>query len=314
MTQSQTHSSFPVTRQEFACLAQGITITGQMLQAHIAAGTEVGEQNARVRQDSLHNPAEQRLLYLQYQALARQGVPLPSFAEAGFRVYSQSDEDGLLLLLFSQIGFTNRRCVEMAFGTPYGANVTNLILNWGFMGLMVECKAVEESQRFFATHRDTWVYPPPVVKSWITPENVNFLCQSHGYTGSLDFFSLDMDSTDYWVWERLDAIQPRVVVVEFNPALGAERSLTIPNIAGSRERHTAYYGASLTALVKLGRRKGYRYVGANRYGYNAFFVREDSAPATLPAASLEDAFQHHRAQELVAKQGPELAAFEWVEV
>lgn len=308
-----TQLTFPVTRQEFANLAQGITVLGQLLQTQIASSNG-GEQNERVRQDSLHNPAAQRGLYMQYQALARQGTPLPSFAEAGFRVYSQSDEDGLLLLIFSQIGFTNRRCVEMAFGTPYGANVTNLILNWGFMGLMVECNEVATSQRFFATHRDTWVYPPRVVQAWITPDNVNQLCAIHGYAGPLDFFSLDMDSTDFWVWERLTAIEPRVVVAEFNPALGPERSVTVPNRPGCRDQHPAYYGASLNAFVKLARRKGYRYVGANRYGYNAFFVREDLAPACLAEARLEDAFRHQRAQELMVTQGPELNAYEWVEV
>jgi hypothetical protein len=310
---NQTQLPFPVTRQEFANLAQAITSIGHLLQMHISESKR-GDQNELVRQDSLHNPAAQRLLYMQYQALARQGVQLPSFCEAGFRVYSQSDEDGLLLLIFSQLGFTNRRCVEMAFGTPYGANVTNLILNWGFMGLMVEYKEVAESQKFFATHRDTWVYPPPVVQAWITPDNVNQLCAANGYNGPIDLFSLDMDSTDYWVWERLTAIEPRVVVVEFNPALGPERSVTVPNQPGCREQDPDYYGASLMAFVKLARRKGYRYVGANRYGYNAFFVREDIAPANLPEARLADAFLHQRAQELSATKGAELNAFKWLEV
>jgi hypothetical protein len=310
---NQTHLPFPVTRQDFANLAQAITSIGHLLQI-LVSESKRGHQNEQVREDSLHNPAAQRLLYIKYQALARQGVQLPSFCEAGFRVYSQSDEDGLLLLIFSQLGFTNRRCVEMAFGTPYGANVTNLILNWGFMGLMVECKEIATSQHFFETHRDTWVYPPRVLQAWITPDNVNQLCATHGYTGPIDFFSLDMDSTDYWVWERLTAIEPRVVVVEFNPALGPERSVTVPNRSGSREQHPHYYGASIKAFVKLARRKGYRYVGANRYGYNAFFVREDIAPACLPEARVEDAFLHQRAQELAATKSAELNSFEWVQV
>ena len=68
------------------------------------------------------------------------------------------------------------------------------------------------------------------------------------------------------------------------------------------------------AFVKLARRKGYRYVGANRYGYNAFFVREDIAPGNLPEARLADAFLHQRAQELSATKGAELNAFKWLEV
>jgi hypothetical protein len=38
-----------------------------------------------------------------------------------------------------------------------------------------------------------------------------------------------------------------------------------------------YFGASLEALVRLGREKGYRVVGCNYAGANAFFVRADVA-------------------------------------
>jgi hypothetical protein len=38
-----------------------------------------------------------------------------------------------------------------------------------------------------------------------------------------------------------------------------------------------YFGASLEALVRLGREKGYRVVGCNYAGANAFFVRDDVA-------------------------------------
>jgi len=40
---------------------------------------------------------------------------------------------------------------------------------------------------------------------------------------------------------------------------------------------TNYFGASLEALVKLAREKGYRVVGCNYAGVNAFFVRNDVA-------------------------------------
>lgn len=38
---------------------------------------------------------------------------------------------------------------------------------------------------------------------------------------------------------------------------------------------TNYFGASLKALERLGRRKGYSLVGCNFVGVNAFFVRDD---------------------------------------
>ena len=41
--------------------------------------------------------------------------------------------------------------------------------------------------------------------------------------------SLDMDGNDYWILNSLlDCVQPPVVVFEFNPHCGPDRSLTIP--------------------------------------------------------------------------------------
>jgi hypothetical protein len=54
-----------------------------------------------------------------------------------------------------------------------------------------------------------------------------------------------------------------LLVVPYNPTAGWDGS--------------NYFGASLEALVRLGREKGYRIVGCNYSGANAFFVRNDVA-------------------------------------
>jgi len=52
-------------------------------------------------------------------------------------------------------------------------------------------------------------------------------------------------------------------------------SLTVPYQPTMHWDGTNYFGASLEALVKLGQAKGYRVVGCNFSGTNAFFVRDD---------------------------------------
>jgi len=54
-------------------------------------------------------------------------------------------------------------------------------------------------------------------------------------------------------------------------------SLVVPYDPERRWDGTNYFGASLEALVRLGRDKGYQIVGCNFSGANAFFVREDIA-------------------------------------
>ena len=77
----------------------------------------------------------------------------------------------------------------------------------------------------------------------------------------------------------LSACTPRVVAIEYNWLFGPDRAVTVPNdpefrvgAPGTR----SYRGASLTALVHLGRRKGYRLVATERV--NAIFLRNEIAP------------------------------------
>ncbi len=84
-----------------------------------------------------NNKVAQIQLMLHYQYLRDQNLPLPKFQDTGCRVFSQNDEDGLLLYIFSLIGTTNKQCLDVAFAGPYGANTTNLICNWGWGGLLI---------------------------------------------------------------------------------------------------------------------------------------------------------------------------------
>jgi hypothetical protein len=60
-----------------------------------------------------------------------------------------------------------------------------------------------------------------------------------------------------------------------NTVLRPPVSLVVPYDPNRRGTPTNYFGASLEALVRLGRAKGYRIVGCCFAGVNAFFVRDD---------------------------------------
>ena len=275
----------------------------------------VSEAIASIRQDGLNNQVSQRQLFSHYQTIKNQGLPLPRFDDTGFRVYSQCDEDGLLLYIFSLIGFTNKICVDMAFGSPYGANTTNLICNWGFHGLLVEGE--NSPTTFFELHKDTTIFPPKLLHAWITAENVNDLCLKNEIAGEIDLFSLDMDGGDYWIWKSLDIISPRVIIVEYNDILGHEKALTVP-YRPDFDRfkvHEDFCGASLAAYVKLARQKGYRLVGVNRYGFNAFFVKNGIAEDVLPELTdISTCFTHPKIERGIKERYPAIKDLPWIEV
>ena len=270
--------------------------------------------------ESIHpDPAGQRLLAMEYADRARRGDPLPAFADAGFRVYSATDEDGILLLLFSVLGMGGRRCAEVAYGRPFGANTTNLLCTWGWDGLLIEGDAhlAADAEAFFRRHPGTATFPPKVVNSWVTAENVNELFTAAAFTGELDLLSIDIDGVDWWIWEALEVATPRVVVVEYQDIWGPDVAVTVPyEPAFDRGQATAfnYCGASLPAWVKLADRKGYRLVGANRYGFNAFFVRHGLGEEAFPAVSIESCLTHRKVQEGIRERRPLAEQYRWIDV
>lgn len=267
----------------------------------------------------------QKNLFFHYQTLRDQGFKLPNFSDTGFRVFSQNDEDGLLLYIFSLIEMESKLCLDVAYAGPKGANTTNLICNWGWHGLLIEGnqEGAEKSSRFFKSNLDTHIFPPLVRNAWVTAENLNELCEKNEFTGEIDLFSLDMDGVDYWVWEKLDAVSPRVVVVEYLDIPGPELSITIPydpeftakpaTSAKTGEPYD-YFGASLMAFVNLAKRKGYRLVGVNKYGFNAFFVRNDLGQGHLPEIDPQSCFSHPKVKQGMRERWKKVSKKEWIPV
>ena len=203
-----------------------------------------------------------------------------------FGVTSQNEEDGLLVELFKQVGITNSRFVEIGCGVN-GGNSGFLAQECGWSGLMIDAQptAVEKVAVRFASedvltesHR-------------MSRENINTVLAEAGFRGEIDLLSLDVDGNDFWLWDALTICRPRVVIIEYNYLLGPTVSATIPydpdffiKTAPTR----AYRGASLEAMVRLGRRKGYRLVTSERV--NAVFLREDIA-SNLPTLTSSLAYQ-----------------------
>jgi hypothetical protein len=194
----------------------------------------------------------------------------------GFKIYSQCEEDGIIQEIFKRIGVGNRTFVEFGVQTGIECNTVKLLVE-GWNGLWLEgrrsfVKKIQTGLRSFIEKRHL-----AVSQAFVTAENINSLIEKGGVSGEIDLLSIDIDNNDYWVWKAINVINPRLVVIEYNATLPPPLSLVIPYDAGRETTGTNYFGASLEALVRLGRSKGYRLVGCNFSGSNAFFVRNDLA-------------------------------------
>jgi hypothetical protein len=271
----------------------------------------------RLQESITNTQAHQRALFFQYRVML-EGGRVPSISEVGFRVYSQGDEDGILVFLFAAVGLGSRVCVDVCSGRPIGSNATNLICNWGFTGLLVDSDdgVTADARSFYSRHPDTAVYPPTCVSAWVTAENVNEILLSHGVEGEIDMLSIDLDGMDYWIWRALSVVRPRVVVLEIQDIWGPDASVTVPYDPQFRRPDASYNycGASLAAMASLSESKGYKLIGTNSLGQNAFFVRADVCPATLRAATRAECFRNRSALATYAERRAQAMQRAWLSV
>jgi len=274
-------------------------------------------------QSGISSPAPvtaQKVLSVLYKQQYHLKCPSSTLKDSGFRVHSQHDEDGILLFIFSLVGTTNKRCVEICAGDGIECNTANLIINHRWIGLLCDGKEqnIEEARQFYSTNPETKYWPPTIIKEWITKDNVNRVLQDNCFTGEIDLLSLDIDGIDYWLWKEISCISPRVVVLEFNHLWGPDASVTVPYrddfVAEFTQYGSDYAGASLKAFVKLGKKKDYRLVGTNAIATNAFFVRNDIVCDWLGEIDVSTCFDHPRAQFGMKHRLSKVKNKKWVNV
>jgi hypothetical protein len=235
----------------------------------------------------------QRQLFLYYQQLTKD--KLPKLSDTGFRVFSQFEEDGKLLYIFSLIGMNNKTFVEIGCDDGINSNSANLYFNFGWHGLFIDGNpsSIKRGKKFFSKYPHPWFYKPKFTCAKVTRENVNALIKDSGFQGEIGLLSIDIDGNDYWVWDAIEQVQPMVVVIETHIEFGMN-NVVVPYDANYvyPGKHPDYHGASPLAMNKLANRKGYRLVGANDLGSNFIFVKKGLGDDVLPEVTVESVLNH----------------------
>ena len=213
-----------------------------------------------------------RLLANQVRATAK------SFREAEFKVFSQFGDDGIIQYLVARLDIPQELTSFVEFGVQdYSeSNTRFLLLNDNWRGLVMDG---DKGNIDSITTRDIyWRHDLTALCRWIDRDNINGILQESGFAGAIGILSIDIDGNDYWVWQRITAVQPIIVIAEYNSLFGAGQAITVPyDPAFHRTKahySNLYWGASLPALARLARAKGYAFVGSNLAGNNAYFVHE----------------------------------------
>jgi len=217
----------------------------------------------------------------------RDAASLADLSDVEFSAFSQWGEDGIIDWLVSRLPNIPQTFVE--FGVEdYRESNTRLLLqlrNW--RGLIMDGSGshIQDIRR-----QDIyWRHGLTANCAFIDRDNINQVLHDGGMRGEIGLLSVDIDGNDFWVWQAIEAVNPAIVIIEYNAVFGDLHMLTVPYRADFQRTHAhhsnLYFGASLRALVDLGAEKGYRLVGTTSTGCNAFFVRSDLASQILGAIS-----------------------------
>jgi len=193
--------------------------------------------------------------------------------EHAHNINSQFGEDGVIEKIFEIIPPANRWCVEFgAWDGVYLSNTCHLVRDLGWDGVLIEGSAEKfaDLTNNFADLENA--HPIHALVGFERGTNsLDDVLATTDCPRDVDLVSIDIDGSDYHVWRSMARYRPRVVVIEFNPS--------VPNdVVFVQDRDMSIHqGASLAAVVELGKQKRYELVATTNC--NAFFVREELFPA-----------------------------------
>jgi len=223
---------------------------------------------------------------------------------AEFRVFSQWGEDGIIQYLLEHVPIERPIFVEFGVENYVESNTRFLLTNNRWSGLVIDGSA----ENIAYIKRDTiyWATNLKAEHSFITKENINELLSRNGVTGDIGLLSVDIDGNDYWVWQAIDVVSPRIVICEYSSQFGPTARVTTPYapdfVRDSAHFSKVYYGASISALTGLAKQKGYSLVASNSAGNNVFFVRDDLL-GDLNVLTPQQAYRRAQFREFHNEQG-----------
>jgi hypothetical protein len=148
--------------------------------------------------------------------------------------------------IFEKVGTTSRFLVDIGANNGYASSNTRIFLNKGWRGLMFDSDCRGNSE---------------VIEARITPDNIETTLSDYGCPTHIDLLSIDIDGQDYYVWQAIQKIKPRVVCIEYNAHFTHDERVVMARDDTHEWDGSFSYGASLKALVELAGVKGYDLVG-----------------------------------------------------
>ena len=210
-----------------------------------------------------------------------------SFHDVGLKVFSNMEEDGIILWLIASLNIEKGVFLDIGSNDCINSNCANLVFNFDWEGVFIDAdkKLLKIGDRNYRLFGKTKNLNLKFVQHFLSPENINDVITQQIWTNEIDFMSIDIDGNDFYIWQALTCVKPKIVMIENKIEYGWH-DIAVP--ADALRFKSFEWGASPFTLTKLAMEKGYTLVAANKKGFNIFFLRNDLMKENVPALQLED--------------------------
>ena len=186
---------------------------------------------------------------------------MQNLADYKFNKFSQYGEDGIIEKIFSIIGTESKVCIE--FGAWDGFHMSNTALLWtnSWKGILIE----GSKKRFKTLLENTKAYDCVCMNEFVGRDgkgSLEGILQRYGLDQNIDLLSIDIDGDDYYIFESLEELRPRVVICEYNATIPAEKDIFAD--------YGNNFGCSVSAINRVAHEKGYMLVSITES--NCIFV------------------------------------------
>ena len=184
------------------------------------------------------------------------------------KIMSQFGEDGIIEEIFKNIGFESK--VFLEFGGQNGplSNSEYMMSKYNIKGIFIE--ADNESCKKLSIYM--YKYDSKIIESFVDAEGPNTLeniLLNNNISFDIDMLSIDIDGNDYWIFDSLDKLKPRLIICEYNSTIPSH----IDIYQTYKHGESWVFGASIKSITRIAEKKGYTLVATTLV--NGFFVRND---------------------------------------
>jgi hypothetical protein len=154
-------------------------------------------------------------LFRFYRSKVNDNVPV-HYASTGLRIFSNMEEDGIILWLTASLNIQKGTFIDIGSNDCINSNCANLVFNFDWQGTFIDSdsKLLKIGKRAYQLFGKTKELNLQFVEGFLSADNINDILNKYKVNDEVDFISIDIDGNDYTIWQALNVVHPKIVLIE----------------------------------------------------------------------------------------------------